>query len=196
MQLAIGNNYCRLLIALCPSSFAHCLLAIAFCLLLIFSSCFGFNSNKLIIGSSAPEISLPDADGHLLRLSSLKGKIVLVNFWASWCKPCREENPELVALYTKYKDVAFSNTAGFTVFSVSLDTDKGQWQNAISKDNLSWEHNISDLKGWKSPPAENYSVSSIPSSFLIDQHGIIIGMDLKPEELDKTLASMVADNKI
>lgn len=156
----------------------------------LLASCSYFSSSHLINGSRAPEISLPDKEGQPLSLSSLKGNLVLVEFWASWCKPCREENPKLVSLYNKYKGTDFQNAEGLKVISVSLDTDKEKWLDAIQQDNLLWEHHVSDLLGWKSAAVDSYGVSSIPSSFLVDQNGIIIGKNLKPRDLDKLLATL------
>ena len=155
-----------------------------------FSSCSYFNSSHLINGSRAPEITLPDKDGQTLSLSALKGNLVLVKFWASWCKPCREENPKIVSLYNKYKGAAFQKAEGLKVVSISLDTDKEKWLDAVQQDNLMWEHHVSDLLGWKSAAVDSYGVSSIPSSFLVDQNGIIIGKNLKPRDLDKLLTSL------
>jgi len=157
---------------------------------LFLSSCSYFNSSHLINGSPAPEITLPDRDGTSFTLSSQRGNLVLLEFWASWCKPCREENPKIVSLYNKYKDTAFQKATGLKVISISLDTDKEKWLDAVQQDNLIWEHHVSDLLGWKSIVVDSYGVSSIPSSFLVDQNGIIIGKNLKPRDLDKLLTSL------
>ncbi|OFX27685.1 MAG: hypothetical protein A2033_04865 [Bacteroidetes bacterium GWA2_31_9] len=140
------------------------------------------NANKQNInsGSEAPEISLPNPDGKTINLSDFRGKIVLLDFWASWCKPCRAENPNLVANYKKY------SKKGFEIFQVSLDKTKQEWVNAISKDNLIWIH-VSDLQYWNSPAAKLYNVSSIPANFLIDKDGKIIASNLRGEELGNKL---------
>lgn len=121
------------------------------------------------VGDPAPEIALPNPDGEIMRLSDLKGQVVLLDFWASWCMPCRRANPGVVEIYNKYKD------QGFTVFSVSLDRNgqKDAWVNAIKQDRLTWAGHVSDLKFWQSEPAQRYGVRAIPATFLIDRDGVI-----------------------
>ncbi len=140
---------------------------------------------KLDIGALAPEISQPSPDGVNIPLSSLKGKIVLIDFWASWCGPCRAENPNVVALYNKYKD------KGFTIYSVSLDQKKDAWVNAIAADGLAWPNHVSDLKGWNAAPAATYGVSAIPQTYLLDETGSIIAKNLRGASLENKLAELL-----
>jgi peroxiredoxin len=137
------------------------------------------------VGEPVPELSLMDASGKIIALSSLRGKVVLIDFWASWCGPCRGENPNVVAAYNQFKD------KGFTVYSVSLDNNKDQWQAAIAKDGLVWPNHVSDLKGWQSDAAKLYGVKGIPATFLINQEGVLIGTNLRGEDLKAKLAELL-----
>lgn len=138
----------------------------------------------VMVGSAAPEISLSDTTGNAVALSSLRGKYVLVDFWASWCGPCRAENPNVVRMYNKYKD------KGFTIYSVSLDRTKAEWQRAIRNDNLPWTH-VSDLKFWQSAAAQQYGVQAIPATFLLDKEGKIIAKNLRGEALEQKLEEVL-----
>ncbi|MCH7408381.1 redoxin domain-containing protein [Belliella sp. DSM 111904] len=134
----------------------------------------------LSIGQEAPEISLPNPEGELVNLSDLRGKYVLIDFWAAWCKPCREENPNVVRLYNKY------NESGFEVFGVSLDRTKDAWVKAIEEDGLTWTH-VSDLQYFNSAAAAIYQINAIPATYLIDPEGIIVSKDLRGTSLEKKL---------
>ncbi|MFT4522352.1 MAG: peroxiredoxin [Bacteroidia bacterium] len=143
------------------------------------------NIAPLSVGGLAPEIALKSPDGEVITLSSLRGKVVLIDFWASWCGPCRKENPNVVRMYKKYHD------QGFEVYSVSLDNSKDKWMNAIQQDGLTWTH-VSDLKGWQSSAAQLYKVSGIPKTFLLDTEGRILATDLRGSDLEARLAQLFA----
>lgn len=137
------------------------------------------------IGMPAPEITMNTPEGKSLSLSSLKGKIVVVDFWASWCKPCRAENPFIVSLYKKYKD------KGFDIFSVSIDHDKNAWIDAVKKDNLSWKNHVSDLGGWQSPVVKLYGFNGIPFTVLLDKEGKIAAKNLRGPQLEEKIKELL-----
>lgn len=146
--------------------------------------------NQHIANSSgtrvAPEISLKNPDGVEMKLSSLRGQYVLIDFWASWCMPCRRENPNVVRLYNKYKN------KGFTIFSVSLDKDAEAWKEAIEKDGLVWPNHVSDLLQWNSPLPQLYGFSGIPHTVLVNPEGNIIGVGLRGASLEQKLEEIFA----
>ena len=144
-------------------------------------------NDKFAPGKIAPDFEEALPDGTLMKLSDLRGNIVLLDFWASWCKPCRRENPHVVKLYEKYKD------KGFTVMSVSLDKAKANWLAAIEQDNLSWPYHVSDLKFWSSKAAKLYGVSGIPFTVLIDKEGKIIRTRLRGVDLENELARILGE---
>lgn len=143
------------------------------------------------IGDLAPEMVFHSPGGEKIALTSLRGKMVLIDFWASWCSPCRIENPSLVKLYGEFKEREFINGSGFTVYGVSLDRSMESWVEAIKKDGLEWESHVSDLKGWQSAPAEMYGVTGIPMNFLIDGDGIIVAKGLRGEYLENKLKELL-----
>lgn len=145
------------------------------------------------IGNKAPELKMSSPDGKQISLAEVnKGKIVLVDFWASWCGPCRMENPAVVRAYNEFKDKKFKNAKGFTIFSVSLDKDKEAWKSAIKKDALQWEYHVSDLGGWQSQAAATYGVNSIPTNFLLDQNGVIVAKNLRGAQLEQEINKLAA----
>jgi peroxiredoxin len=136
------------------------------------------------LGKPAPDFTLPDANGKPISLSSFRGKYVLVDFWASWCKPCRFENPNVVAAYNKFKN------KNFTVLGVSLDENKNDWIEAVKKDGLTWTH-ISDLKRWDSQVIPLYQIEGIPYNVLLDPQGNVIAEELRGGDLEAKLAEVL-----
>nr|WP_262896213.1 TlpA disulfide reductase family protein [Sphingobacterium faecale] len=136
------------------------------------------------VGDEATEIALPDQDGRIVRLSDYKGKYVLVDFWASWCGPCREESPFLVELYKKYK------SKNFEIIGISLDKQRDAWLKAVADDQLSWVH-LSDLKAWGTEAVKNYGIVGVPQNFLISPDGKIVAKNLRGDHLEKTLLEFI-----
>ncbi|HHT52772.1 MAG TPA: TlpA family protein disulfide reductase [Bacteroidales bacterium] len=143
--------------------------------------------NSTNIGSMAPDLAFPDPDGKIIKLSDLRGKVVLLDFWAAWCRPCRMENPNVVKAYHQYKD------KGFDVYSVSLDRDKNAWLKAIQDDGLVWPSHVSDLKHWSSEAAAIYGVRSIPATFLIGKDGRIVAKNLRGDALVNALKQLLGE---
>ncbi|WP_337965246.1 TlpA disulfide reductase family protein [uncultured Flavobacterium sp.] len=157
-------------------------------LILGFLFCFITNSKAQVVGVEvgdiAPEIDLPDTKGNNVVLSSFRGELVLVDFWASWCGPCTKEHPELIKLYNTYPDK-------FAIYSVSMDTKKPLWLGAITKQKLPWTQ-VSDLKYWKSPVVADYMLQSVPLNFLIDKNGIIIAKNIHGNALNELVNSLLS----
>lgn len=135
----------------------------------------------IAVGTEAPDIVMAGRDGKELRLSDLRGKVVLIDFWASWCRPCRAENPNVVRLYNRYHD------KGFEIFSVSLDNNRDAWLRAIQADGLVWPNHVSDLRGWSSAAGRLYGISSIPATVLVDREGKVLARNLRGQQLEQKL---------
>ena len=142
-------------------------------------------SGLIAVGQMAPEIAFPNPNGEIIKLSSLRGKLVLLDFWASWCRPCRMENPNVVRMYNKYKD------KGFDIYSFSLDQDPARWKNAIQQDGLVWPNHASDLKGWNTATIPLYGFKGIPFTVLIDKDGKILETNLRGPALENKLKSLL-----
>ncbi|TVR79445.1 MAG: TlpA family protein disulfide reductase [Chitinophagaceae bacterium] len=163
--------------------------------LMMLKACGLFQSDDTLTnGSEAPEFVLPDIQGDSVALSDLKGNIILLDFWASWCQPCRRAHPKLVEVYDRFKDAKFERANSFTIVSISIDEHRDRWLRAIEEDKLSWPHHLSDLKGNRSEVAALYNVRSIPASFLLDHNGVIIGVNPDKNELIRQLEWRLAIN--
>jgi thiol-disulfide isomerase/thioredoxin len=144
----------------------------------------------LEIGDIAPEIALPSPEGKIIALSSLKNKVVLIDFWGTWCAPCVKEQPELAILYKKYKTRSFTNGKGFEIYGVSLDAKKENWENGIKSQNINWIQ-VSDLKFWRSPVAKTYNIQELPFNLLLDGRGVILAKNLHGAELEKSISKFL-----
>lgn len=160
-------------------------------LFLVFLSVSVDAQKAIEIGKKAPEITMTKADGTAFSLSTLKGKIVLIDFWATWCAPCVEEQPELKALYDTYSDKVKNNQ--FEILGISLDRNKESWQKAIDRFGISWIQ-ISDLKFWKSPVAKLYEVDELPFNIIIDGQGTILAKNLHGKDLEEFLKKSLLQN--
>lgn len=147
------------------------------------------NMKKADVGSEAPNFTAPSPEGEMISLNDILGKYTIIDFWASWCKPCRRENPNVVRVYNEYHD------KGLNIISVSLDKagQEKRWAKAIQDDKMDWHH-VSNLKGWADPIAKTYNVRSIPATFLLDENGKIIAKNLRGKALDDKIASLFGDN--
>jgi peroxiredoxin len=149
--------------------------------LIIFSLC---ATAQVKLGHAAPEISLPDTKNTITNLSAYKGKVVLIDFWASWCGPCRRSNPGVIKLYNKYKN------KGFEVFGVSIDSKKSAWLKAIKQDGINYTQ-VNDNDGWDAVSASKYGVDAIPATFLLNKEGIVIAINLEGAELENKIGELL-----
>ena len=157
-----------------------------------------YQNDKMKVGDAAPELAFQDPQGAPLSLSAInKGRVVLVDFWASWCGPCRATSPQVVAIYNKYKDKKFKGAKnGFTIVSVSLDQNKDAWTAAIAKDGLNWPYHMSDLLSWNSKAAALYGVQFIPQAFLVGPDGKIKAMYTYAGQAEADIEKLAANGSL
>lgn len=151
-------------------------------LLLIAFSVWKYRQPRFNGGDQAPDIQVTLANGQAAKLSDLKGKYVLLQFWGSWCGPCRKENPELARLYRKYHD------KGFEIFSIGIEFNENAWKSAIQNDGMVWNYHTMESANFDGPLAKQYNIKSIPTTFLLNPKGVIMGVSLHPDYLDKMLS--------
>ena len=164
---------------------------ISFLLISIFSA----QAQMPAVGTKATELNYKNPEGKEIALSSLKGNIVLIDFWSSWCGPCRKNNPAIVALYSKYQGKKFvKGVKGFTIYSVSLDQNMDNWKKAIKQDGLIWPYHVSDLKGWYADGAAKYGIRSIPQTVLVDETGYVIAINPSHYLVDQLVSKKLKSN--
>jgi peroxiredoxin len=164
------------------------LLYIGLGLLLLLFFWYRSRQPRFIAGEKAPDFQVMLADGKPFRLSDLRGRFVLLHFWGSWCGPCREENPQLVELYDQF------NSTGFDIVSIGIERQEPAWQRAIAKDGMHWPHHSADFQEFDNPVAKQYNVHAIPTTFLINPEGAIMGVSLNPDQIHKILAEKLDHN--
>jgi thiol-disulfide isomerase/thioredoxin len=162
---------------------------------LLFYSLFSYSQIKgIYVGQISPDVKMLNPEGKELSLSSFKGKYVILDFWASWCGPCRRANPKLVQIYTTYKDKKFANGKGLTVFSVSLDKNKADWLNAITNDKLIWVNHVCDFRIWNSKPVLDFRIDGVPTTLLLDGDGVILARSYYIEDIERVLREKMKQN--
>ena len=151
-----------------------------------------YKTPNYLQGDVAPDFIASTTDGDSIKLSDFKGKIILLDFWGSWCEPCRVKNKELVETYDKYKNAEWTEASGFEIISVGIEKRKANWTNAIQKNRLSWKYHVSDLKYFEDPVAKLYGVVEIPAIFVINEDGVIVGVNLEKRLLHRLLDSKLS----